>query len=343
MNRAAVAVTCLALLALSCRAFGVGTDNQNGNIPQAGNVDLSGYFLPDPTAGLDGLQSYVQTLSISFRGSQNGIAFEYIDTYRQESNRQINAQFTFVDIARLEGGRDNILSGHLGEAYYSQMDDGECRVSWGERAEGSQPFVPARLLPPLLSAREGGQEPVNGVQARRYDFDAAVLEYPPSTTVEGQVWLAEAGGYVVKYSMRIQGAGDFFGEGVQGEQAFEYELDQVDTFEGPQLPQGCLPVLTDFPIMDDAFDIQRLPGVLAYTSSSDTAQIKDFHEQQLQDRGWVAGSTHFIPDGGTTLVFMHMEELHITYVTLQAAAAGTWVTVKVEPMQPSLPGLMPLP
>jgi len=127
MKRAAIVSVILLLSVLSCRFFTDVFNSEDGAGQQPAGADLAGYFLPDPAAGLEGLQSYTQTLSISFSGTQDGNALEYKDSYRQELNRETNAQFTFSDITNLDGGaQERIVDGNIGEAYYSKLDDGKC-------------------------------------------------------------------------------------------------------------------------------------------------------------------------------------------------------------------------
>lgn len=332
MKRTLIFPMVLILLASACSpiTFVLGTGKDSAQ--QSSDTALAGYFLPDPSVGLDGLQSYSQSLSTSFSGTQDGNAIAFTDSYRLDLNKESNTQFTISDITNSDGVQERIIGGNAGEAYYSKLGDEKCDVSWGPRAEGVEPFVPAKLLPPLLAVNEGGLEEINGVQTRSYVFDAVSLEFPSTTIVEGQVWLAEQGGYVVKYTMHIQDENGFFGEGVQGEQVYDYDLSQINALTGPELPEGCLPVLTDFPSMADAFDLQRYPGVLAYTSPSNVSQIQNFYEQQLQEQGWTLSSSFTLQDGGTNLVLRQAEDNKIAYITLQEAGTDTWVTVKVQPL-----------
>jgi hypothetical protein len=341
MKRAAVVFTILLASVLSCRPFPALPGGEAGSTQQPAGEDLTGYFLPDPAVGMDRLQSYALSLSVSFSGTQDGKIKEFTNTYSQELNRETDTQFTYSAITNAEGNQEKIIDGNAGEAYYSKLGDEKCLVSWGARAEGVKPFLPTDLLPLIRDAHEAGSEEVNGVKAQRYDFDAASLGYPSSTKVEGQVWLAADGGYVVKFSMRIKGEDEYFGKGTKGEQTIEYKLDQVNALDGPDLPEGCQAVLTGFPAMPDAFDVQRLPQVLAYTSPSDIAQIQSFYEEQLQALGWTLSGSHPYPKDGSTQVFFHAEDAQIAHVVLQAAGTNTWVTVKVESMGETLPGMFP--
>jgi hypothetical protein len=288
------------------------------------------YFLPDPTVGLDRLKSYAIDLTISFTGTRDGVDFNYTDTYHQDVNLENNAEFTYSSITNPEGSLEEYVAGNMEDAYYSKSGDGECKVSWGKRAEGYQQLNPAKMLPPLLAVIKSDPEVINGIQTDHYLLDDKSLAYPSSTNVEGQVWLSQEGGYIMKYLLLIQDEGGFFGDGVKGQQEFTYELSQINALAGPDLPQGCQAVLTSIPTSDDAFDLQRLPGVLAYSSPSAMTQIESFYEQQLPDLGWVLSSSTQLSSDACTMIFLNAEESQTAYISLQVEDANTWVTVKVE-------------
>jgi hypothetical protein len=145
----------------------------------------------------------------------------------------------------------------------------------------------------------------------------------------------------MKYSLLIQDDGGFFGDGVTGEQEFYYELSQVNALNMPDLPKGCLAVLTDIPTSEDAFDIQRLPGMLAYSSPSDMTQIQSFYEQQLTDLGWILSSSANLSSDAFTMVFLKAEESQTAYISLQTEGANTWVTVKVDSTEGNSTSILP--
>lgn len=341
MKRAAIVYMILLLAVLSCQVFTPESASQGGGNEQPTAVDPAVYFLPDPAIGLDSLQSYTQSLSISFTGTREGKPVEFTNNYNQTVNGPTKTRFTYVAITDVEGAQTQIVAGNAGEAYYSKSGDEKCHVSWGSRAQGVEPFLPTTFLPPLQGAHEAGSEQLNEIQTTRYTFDATSLGYPADTKVDGQVWLAVDGGYIVKYSLHIQDEGAIFGEGMQGEQVYEYELNEINTVRGPELPEGCPAVLVDFPAMPDALDIMRLPQTLAYTSPSDSSQVSSFYKQQLQDLGWTRSSTHSYLENGNTLVFLHEGESKIAFITLEGAGTNTWVIVKVEPIGETIPGMLP--
>jgi len=316
-------------------------NNQNGTEQSGESADIPAYFLPAPTVGMDSLNSYALDLTISFSGMRDGVSYESTDTYHQDLNQEKNAQFTYSTITQSEGSLEQIVAGNLGEAYYSKSGDGQCKVSWGVRAEGYEPFNPTNLLPPVLAVLESDPQVINGIQTNHYILDEKSLGYPSTTKVEGQIWLSVNGGYIMKYLLILQDESGFFGDGVKGEQEFDYELSQVNAFQGPDLPEGCLAVLTDFPITEDAYDIQRLPDALGYSSPSDMTQIRSFYEQQLTNLGWVLSSSAELSSDAFTLVFLNPEESKTAFITLQLEGEPTWVTVKVEAAEDLSASILP--
>ena len=109
-----------------------------------------------------------------------------------------------------------------------------------------------------------------------------ILSHSPSGKVpalrHGDFWLAEPGGYVVRYVLAISNK--------DGEQRFEYNLARVNTSEEVTYPEGCSAVLTDFPVMDGARNLHRLPDAVDYTISTETSAISKFYQDKLVAQGW---------------------------------------------------------
>jgi hypothetical protein len=343
MKRLLICVAVLMLCTAACRFFSLPTAD-NGTSPSrtdAAKPDTSGYFLPVPGIGLDGLESYQQELSIAFFGTEEGKSFEYSDQYIKEVSRTTDTQFLQASIQNGENGPESFLNGNAGEAHYNRKDKEDCQVFWGETAEGSKPLSPELLLPALASAVEGTQKEVNGVMAKGYSLDAESLGFPGEIQVEGEAWTAVDGGYVVMYVLSIQAREEYFGEGREGKQEISYELSEVNSLNEVELPEGCLPVLIDFPATPDVQDLSRLPGLLTYISTKGVDEVQAFYEDELTSTGWELLSAHPLQEGGVTLVFRQFAEKQIAYIALQSATSGTWVTVEVQAEETPMPSFMP--
>ena len=219
-------------------------------------------LLNDPQAGLGGLSDYQADLTVSFTGKQAGQPVDTTETYTQSEWPALGALFTAYETTDKNLQPQYFLSGDVGEAHYNRSEKaGTCSVYWGPAAGGSSQFRLASFLGAIGAARTEDLETIEGVSARRYSFDGASLGLAGEESANGQVWIADKGGYVVKYSLEVTGKDAFFGEGLEGTQRIEYLLSKVGTRPKVDYPDGCQPVLTGVPAMNDATGIVRLPDL----------------------------------------------------------------------------------
>jgi hypothetical protein len=211
------------------------------------------------------------------------------------------AIFTVVDTTDNSGVRQVTLIGSVDEALYFQPDsETPCTVNWGTTASGPSEFQLAFLLSPVTTAKFQEEQDMDGIATRHYTFDAASLSLADDITANGEIWIANDGGYVVKYVLDISGAESYFGPGAQGTQHMEYLLSEVGTNPEVVYPNGCKPVL-DLPAMDDATDLIRLPELLGYNTNGTAEVIFAFYEEKLIPLGWEKLSEG---DPGTDLASM---------------------------------------
>jgi hypothetical protein len=82
----------------------------------------------------------------------------------------------------------------------------------------------------------------------------------------GELWVAVAGGYVLRYVVSTTGDADTFGAGVAGTLQMVYELAVAP--QALALPADCPAGLVDVPQLPDATNVESTPGVLAYTTGA---------------------------------------------------------------------------
>ena len=282
-------------------------------------------FLPDPTVGLDQLSSYQLTLTITFKGQRDGQAWEWKDLDTHRFSRQPAAQFTTLTMRGENDQSIPIMYGNLDGAHYFQKGAEACQVSWGEQAPNSEGVNPAAWLPPLATVKEVGQETVNGVSSRHY----AIAEASNGLQTTGEVWLAEPGGYVVKYDLTLQAGEQFFGKGIEGTQTFHYELSEINSLQEVSLPVGCPAVLTEIPAMPDALDLVRRPGSMAFTTPSDLKSIQSFYQDKLKALGWTLLAQHTDNARQPVLVFTRHDGEESALVSLQQETNKVWVAIQL--------------
>lgn len=248
-------------------------------------------ILPDPSAGLADLDGYHASFTQDVTGTLDGKPYERHSL--MELTRLIDAgQYDFINDA---DGSDN--SGfHLrimaqGNAFYRWMlDNPACQGSITPPADG-EVVEPASLLLSIDGGVRLGSETVNQIPSVHYRFDQDSLPITKdSGPVTGDVWIAEDGGYVVKYTLSTSKPEKRPGEDLEVSQQWAYELDQVDGMDGIDLPDGCLPVPASLPAPTDAKDVQQVGGRMSYTSTSDARQVLDLYYHELPALGWIAHS-----------------------------------------------------
>jgi hypothetical protein len=294
-----------------------------------GKVDQ---LLADPQVGLDALSDYHAELTVAFTGTANGGSVKSIETYTESKWPALAATFATFEPIDEDGQPSFVLTGDVGAAHYTQDGkNGDCTVRWEPEAEvdGSSQLALASFLIPVAAAQTAGEETVQGISARRYTFDGESLGLPEEAKAGGEVWIAIQGGYVVKYTLQVEGGASYFGEGTQGTQRIEYLLSEVGTRPQVEYPAGCKPVLADVPAMNDATDIIRLPGILDYTSKSPVDAITAFYADYFKTGGWEQVGDNRFADERAVLIFGRGDAEDIALVVVRKEAGAQRVMISV--------------
>jgi hypothetical protein len=281
----ALIVIGLMILLLSCNLGSVtmpsggstsNSTSQSNGLTQSGGV----LNMPDPTAGLSALNSYHMSYASSIKGSQKGqdyesnltIDEEVVKADRSELVQQTSTgnQAVYLDMVALNGA-----------SYTQQAPGGTCGAATSAEALKSGLTW---QLPPVFGAKQVGQETVNAVSAMHYHFDEKSVQWQAGQNgkAQGDVWIAQPGGYVLKYQLTIQlPSGDF-----QGTRTWSYELSDINSVVQISLPKGCLVLINDIPVMEGASGVMQLPGFQRYVSSASQEQITQFYKDNLTAAGW---------------------------------------------------------
>jgi hypothetical protein len=242
------------------------------------------FDLPDPVAGLTELSGYRATLILSFDGTRDGQPDQWTRTYEMRTSQNPPARQLTI-----EGGEVALADqwmAEVGGVLYELNEQGGCIASLSpEGGLLSQRWEPASFLSGLIGAEEAGADTASGVPAKHYTFDQRALGQDGLTESTGEVWIADAG-YVVKYVLTTQGGAKYFGEGIEGTLTHDYNLTEIDQPATADLPEDCPPGLIDAPIMSDAQDVERLPGVTLFRTPSSITDVIAFYQDKLPGMGW---------------------------------------------------------
>jgi hypothetical protein len=145
---------------------------------------------------------------------------------------------------------------------------------------------PTSLLPFVIGAERKGEETVNGIAAVNYTFDGRSIAAYRGGKAIGSLWVAQDGGWLVKFTLEIEAPRDVLGAGLEGKQTWFYEVTEVGAIESIDLPPECEPVLVDFPVTPGAQEVERLSGSLYFSTAEGLDQVNTFYREQLTAAGW---------------------------------------------------------
>jgi hypothetical protein len=288
----------------------------------------SGVFLQDPTLGLADLAGYHATLSQDVTGTLKGAAFER-HTKLELTRAPAKGDYDFsLAIQGSDEPSTYLRVVGLGLAAYAwNSPDGQCRGEYDEQPV-KKLIDPTAMLFPVSKATKVGNESVNGIPAAHYRFDQNSLPWAdPKPKVAGEIWIANTGGYVVKYLLNVSAPSKPDPNGAKVGQTWKYEISGTDGSSSVALPQGCLEVLTDVPVMADAQSLIRGNGMTDFVTASTGREVLDFYSQKLPALGWKSDKE--LPAGDVPLPFTasftnggRRVSLHLS----QAAPSGVDVT-----------------
>jgi len=182
-------------------------------------------------------------------------------------------------------------------------------------------LTPDDLLTPDALAdvlTPAGAETVAGQPGTRYTFEAAALG--DFQNVSGDLVIADDGGYVLRYNFAGDTATTPFSTGLEGQVTWQFEITDLSPDETVTAPEGCeIP----YPLMADATDLARLPGMVVYLSPSSPEDVQAFYEQALPEAGW--GRYDLPATSAGTTVLVYAREGFLLNISITAVEGGTEV------------------
>ena len=258
------------------------------------------FVITDTRTGLATLASYTASLSQIFEGTQAGQAVKTDKTTvmlaaSQPAARQVTIQ---------RAGEGAVVLAELNGARYEKHGENACTATAVVPGEVlADQYEPAALLDSVVGADEAGAEAVNGVPTHHYTFAERALGREGFSKSTGELWIADEGGYIVKYVLTTQAGAEFFGPDVEGKMTWDYELTGVNQPVTVEPPQDCPAGFIDVPLLPDAANVRSLPGVLSYDSATGAVEAGTFYQEKLPALGWELSNTFLITDTGSLLDF----------------------------------------
>ena len=311
------------------------TGNDNGNSNASSNQPLD---ITDVTQGLDKLNSYKSTFTVSYEGTENGQPKNSSFTFEEEFSKNPLAKHTTWSST----GTDTQASAGSfemwevdGKSYIKTGDS--CMTSDSSEPPTSSGLSPSDVIGDIQGAQPVGTETVNGVQAVHYKVDLARYAALGITNASAEAWVS-SDGYVVKYSFQGTGKDLYFGTGStsEGTLRYDYELSNINQPLTVTPPENCGGAGADIPILPDATDKAAFSGTTTYSSATAFNDAVDFYKTQMAAQGWTEdANAGMSAEGFATLSFK--KDTRTASITITSDSGKTSVLISVSGGQETLP------
>jgi hypothetical protein len=194
-------------------------------------------------------------------------------------------------------------------------------------------FTPSSVIGDIKAAQLLGTDNVNGVSAQHYAVDLnSIAALGLYTNGKSEVWIAQPGNFVVKYSFEATGKDTFFGSGAntEGTIKWEYELKSVNQPIVIEPPKDCGGAPEDIPVMADATDQSAFGTMTTYSSPSAFDLVVEFYKTEMAARGWTAKADGMAMDGFSQLSFSKDTRTASIMITADKDTNLTSVMISIE-------------
>ena len=292
----------------------VTTDEQpaetSAEAPQFEGLAIDSVF-NDPT-----FESYQFAMNMTFNGTDTDgntidqtMNFTIIHT---ENPQATTMTMSGMGLQGMEEGFDNMNITQIGDTTYMIMAEIGCMTlpSTGDDMFAENPManmLDDAVLDDLDNATYEGQETINGVNTHHYSFDESNM--PDADEVEwvdGHIYLAVDGGYLVRMIMNGEGVMDMSETGGDnGELYLEINLTDVNQPIEITVPADCETTeggSSEYPMMEDAFEVSSFPGLVSYKTAATPEDVVAFYEQALPTAGWEYLADSSFSAGGNSML-----------------------------------------
>jgi hypothetical protein len=282
----------------------------------------------DAAAG--GLTSYRVQMRLRFNGQdEQNQPIQSSLTFTDETNTGQPAQHLLVKTEANSQPPASFELYRLGGAAYLVSTEISSQAGC-VRQDASQSAVQPVLGPgDIFQSVQRGElvqrgEAVNGFSADHYKLAGIRLGVGTPDTWDGDVWVAQPGDLVVRFSGWMEGQVTLTGQPGQGRLEWDYQVAGEEPLN-ITLAEDCSAMgLPDLPLPDDAQNLTQIGEQISFTSPTPATALVEFLRRSLPERGWTieeeAGT-------GTLFALTAAKEGRALHVTVSAQDSGSKVTI----------------
>jgi hypothetical protein len=283
--------------------------------------------LVDPALGLENAPPARATLTATFDGTRDGAAEQWsLSETSLTSNEPLLAQFSSE---RTGTGAHAVQHLAVGGVEYDIDAAGTCAATVTVTDAPVDEFAPrhhpVEMLFGFVGGAEAGTETIGAVETVHYTFDGSALGLVAPATADGNVWVSATGGYIVRYSLVIDGTSPYLGQSVTGRYTLDYELHPLDAPPVVAVPAICPAGFVGVAPPADATDVVERLGLQVYSTASTITDLQAWYDSQLPAAGWAAVTAPLI--AGTTALLTYERPGERLSVSISQDPTATVVTV----------------
>ncbi len=254
---------------------------------------------PEPMGDtLDALDSYRLTFKLSAEG-KNELGNDLNETLDllQEAN---NVDLTYHILrtgaqVELETGLDTEEIYVFGDKTYvldTFETDSPCTVFFTEEnhLDFAYVFALEEMFPTITQGKllEEGVE-VNGVSTNHYAVEALDTYYGSMEKFTAEIWVAQDGEQVIRFSGEAEGEMEISGEPGTGKMNWEYNLADINQSVEVAFPELCQEQetsMSEIPIPDNATNRETDEGYFVFDSTDSADVLAEYYKTELVNGGW---------------------------------------------------------
>ncbi len=304
--------------------------NNSGNSQATDLLELA-----DVTEGLNSLKSYESIFTMGFKGTDNSQPKEWSWTVTEQFVKEPPAKrSTIVGFGTDASGKDSTIETiEVGGKTYSRFGEICTSSDANEAPTANTGFTPSSVIGDIKTAQLLGTDNINGVTAQHYLVDVSAMNALGAyTNSKSEVWIAQPGNFVVKYSFEATGKDTFFGGGsdTEGTVKWSYELKSANQPITIAPPEDCGGTPEDIPVMTDATDESSFGTMSTYSSPSAFDVVVEFYKKEMVTKGWAAQEGGMAADGFAQLSFTKDNRTASVMITADKDKNVTTVMVTIE-------------
>ncbi|HZK61290.1 MAG TPA: hypothetical protein VFC41_04385 [Anaerovoracaceae bacterium] len=239
--------------------------------------DENGDSINETNRFLQEINNDQKSSHLAILNESNGNITQNIEVYSNESN------YYFLDVSKKESGLScSIMTDTLG---IGEMMNNFNLIQSSEMFKGLENGE-------LIQA----DEMVNGIKSDHYQISNVSLSNSIVTKDPADVWVAQDGGYVVRFIGKGEGVTTSLtvGATVTGEITWQYELTDINQISAIEIPQICLDATQnaqqDLPILDNPVELNVLGQIISYKSTESSEQAANFYKEKMSNLGYAITS-----------------------------------------------------